>query len=302
MAFFTHDGQRLSYTVYGEGPRVTVLLPGLLFSQRMHVPMATSLADLGNRVVTLDLLGHGQSDRPRDMRRYGMDLFAQQTVALLDHLEIDQAVVGGTSLGANTTLAVASAAPERLRGMLIEMPVLDNALLGCAIAFTPLMIALTFGEPVMQVVSLAARAVPRDRLPLMGDILLDWVRQDPGPGAAVIQGLFFGRVAPPAAERRTFEAPTLVIGHPRDPIHPFSDADGLAREMPNARLLDANSIIELRLWPERLTEEIASFIDDCWRPRRAQGEGRSRRRAPAAGRTNGAGTRRSAAPRRTKRT
>jgi pimeloyl-ACP methyl ester carboxylesterase len=279
MALFRHDGQRLAYTVYGEGPRVTVLLPGMLLSQRMHVPLATELAERGNRVVTLDLLGHGASDRPQDMRRYSMDLFAEQTVALLDHLEIDQAVVGGTSLGANTTLCVASMAPERLRGMLIEMPVLDNALLGCAIAFTPLLIALTFGEPVMRLVSLAARAVPRDRLPLMADVVLDWLRQDPAPGAAVMQGLFFGRVAPPSSERARFEAPTLVIGHPRDPIHPFSDADGLAHEMPNARLLDANSIIELRLWPERLTGEIATFIDDCWRLRHARPDGGPRRRA-----------------------
>ena len=51
-------------------------------------------------------------------------------VALLDHLEIDEAVVDGTSLGANTTLEVAALAPERLRGMVLEMPVLDNALLG----------------------------------------------------------------------------------------------------------------------------------------------------------------------------
>jgi pimeloyl-ACP methyl ester carboxylesterase len=281
MAFFRHDGQRLAYNVYGEGPRVTVLLPGMLLSQRMHLPLATELAERGNRVVTFDLLGHGASDRPRDMRRYSMDLFADQTLALLDHLEIDQAVIGGTSLGANVTLCVASHAPERLRGMLIEMPVLDNALLGCAIAFTPLMIALTFGEPVMRVLQLAARAVPRDRLPLMADILLDWLRQDPAPGAAVIQGLFFGRVAPPSSERAGFEAPTLVIGHPRDPIHPFSDADGLAREMPNARLLDANSIIELRLWPERLTGEIAAFVDGCWKPRHARPDGGPRRRTPA---------------------
>ena len=278
MAFFRHDGRRLAYTVYGEGPRVTVLLPGMLLSQRMHVPLATELAERGNRVVTLDLLGHGASDRPQDMRCYTMDRFAEQTVALLDHLEIDQAVVGGTSLGANTSLCVASIAPERLRGMLIEMPVLDNALLACAIAFAPLLVALTFGERVMRLVSLGARAVPRDRLPFMADVMLDSLRQDPAPSAAVLQGLFFGRVAPPSAERMRFEAPTLVIGHPRDPIHPFSDADGLAHEMPNARLLDANSIIELRLAPERLTGEIATFIDGCWKPRRARPDGGPRRR------------------------
>jgi len=266
MPFFEHEGHRLAYTVYGEGPRTTVLLPGLLLSQRMHVPLARELTECGNRVVTFDFLGHGRSDRPRDMRAYGMDRFAAQTVGLLDHLELDQAAVLGTSLGANVALNVAEQAPERLRGMVIEMPVLDNALLGCAIAFTPLMVALTFGEPVMRLLGAAARAVPSETVPYWADIALDWVRQDPGPSAAVIQGLFFGRTAPPSEVRRTLRTPTLVIGHPRDPVHPFSDADALAREMPNARLIDANSIIELRIWPERLTGEIAGFIDECWKP------------------------------------
>jgi len=269
MPYFKHDGHRLAYTVYGEGPRTTVLLPGLLFSQRMHLPLARELAERGNRVITLDLLGHGKSARPRDMRVYGMEQFAQQTIGLLDHLDIEDAVVGGTSLGANVTLSVASIAPERLRGMIIEMPVLDNALLGCAIAFTPLMVALTFGEPVMKIVQAGARAVPSRRLPFWGDVMLDWVRQDPAPSAAVIQGLFFGRTAPPQSERETFETPALVIGHPRDPVHPFSDADALARELPNGRLIDASSFFEMRLAPERLTDEFAAFIDECWKPRRA---------------------------------
>jgi pimeloyl-ACP methyl ester carboxylesterase len=269
MPYFKHDGHRLAYTVYGEGPRTTVLLPGLLFSQRMHIPLAQELAERGNRVVTLDLLGHGKSARPNDMRVYGMEQFAQQTIGLLDHLDIEDAVVGGTSLGANVTLSVASIAPERLRGMIIEMPVLDNALLGCAIAFTPLMVALTFGEPVMKIVQAGARAVPSRGLPFWGDVMLDWVRQDPAPSAAVIQGLFFGRTAPPQSERETFETPALVIGHPRDPVHPFSDADALARELPNGRLVDASSFFEMRLAPERLTDEFAAFIDECWKPRRA---------------------------------
>jgi pimeloyl-ACP methyl ester carboxylesterase len=191
-------------------------------------------------------------------------------VALLDHLEIDEAVVMGTSLGANTTLEVASLAPDRLRGMVIEMPVLDNALLGCAVAFTPLMLGLTFGAPVARAMARAARLVPARKLPWQVDILIDWIRQDPEPSAAVIQGLFFGRVAPHRTERRSFEAPTLVIGHRHDIIHPFSDAGMLADELPNGRLLQANSIVELRLAPARLTGEIAAFLDECWRPRAAK--------------------------------
>ena len=54
---------------------------------------------------------------------------------------------------------------------------------------------------------------------------------------------------------------TLVIGHYRDPIHPFSDSDMIVRELPNARLLQASSVLELRLTPERLTNEIVEFIE-----------------------------------------
>lgn len=272
---FHHEGHRLAYALYGEGPRVTVLLHGLLLSQRMHEPLARSLAARGNRVVTLDLLGHGLSDRPADMSSYSMTLFAREVVALLDHLGLDEAVVMGTSLGANTTLEVAAAAPQRLRGMIVEMPVLDGALLACALAFTPLMVALSFGAPVMRLVQRGARRVPR--LPWMADILVDLVRQDPAPGAAVLEGIFFGRVAPHRSERRTLTTPTLVIGHHRDPVHPFSDAGVLAAELPNARLLEASSIIELRIAPERLTGEIADFIDECWLPQPAA----RRRRASA---------------------
>jgi pimeloyl-ACP methyl ester carboxylesterase len=267
---FLFEGRELAYRVYGDGPRVTLLLHGLLLSQRMHVPLARALADRGNRVVTLDLLGHGQSERPPEMWRYGMSIFAHQVVGLLDHLGIDEAVVGGTSLGANTTLEVASIASERLRGMVVEMPVLDNALLACAVAFTPLLIALTVGEPVMKGLARLTRLVPEDRVPWAANVLLDTVRQDPAPSAAVLQGLFSGRTAPHRSERRTFTAPTLVIGHHRDPVHPLSDAGLLAEELPNSALLEASSIIELRIAPDRLTDEIASFIEECWRPRTAQ--------------------------------
>jgi pimeloyl-ACP methyl ester carboxylesterase len=269
MASFVFDGQRLAYTVYGDGRRTTVLLPGLLLSQKMQAPLARRLAGRGSRVVTLDPLGHGESDRPRELWRYSMFSFAAQTVALLDHLELDQAIVGGTSLGANITLEVASQAPERVRGMVVEMPVLDNAIPACGAAFTPLLFALKFGEPAMRALARGARAVPRRPLPLLLGIGLDWISQDPAPSAAVLGGILYGRVAPDHNERRTFDAPALVIGHSRDPVHPFSDAGMLASELPNGRLLRASSILELRLRPERLTRKIAAFVDECWdEPRR----------------------------------
>lgn len=320
MPFFRFEGQRIAYSEFGGGPaevtsnggrgrraasaqasqRPLILLHGLLLSQEMHRPLAEALAERGNHVITVDLLGHGRSDRPRDMWRYSMALYGEQVVALMDHLRIDRAAVMGTSLGANAALEIAAARPERLQGLVIEMPVLDNGLLGSALAFTPLLVSLTFGEPVMKLVARVARAVPRGLLPHYGNVMLDVFRQDPGPGGALLQGLFFGRIAPPRSERRTFRAPTLILGHQRDPVHPFSDAGMLAKEMPNARLLEADSLVELRMQPDRLTNEIASFLDGLWRPSPSK---RARRtsaspRAAAAVKTAGGGTR---APRRSKR-
>src|SRR5215216_3374885 len=230
---FDLEGHRLVFDEYGSGPRVVVLLPGLLFSRKMHRPLAETLSERGHRVLCLDLLGHGDSDRPPEMQNYSMTGFGRQAIALLDHVGVEQAVIGGTSLGANATLEAAAAAPERARGLLIEMPVLDNALLGCALTFTPLLVGLTFGAPVARLLGRGARAVPR--------------------------GAF-------------------LIGDYRDPIHPFSDSDMLVREMPNARLLQASSILELRLTPERLTNEIVVFIEQCFRARARRN---GRRRAPS---------------------
>ncbi|MEA2441556.1 MAG: hypothetical protein QOH76_2980 [Thermoleophilaceae bacterium] len=278
---FTHDGHRLVYSDYGSGTRPFVLLPGLLLPRSMHDPLARALAERGNRVITLDLLGHGESDRPSDMWRYSMSLLAENVVALLDHLELDEAVVGGTSLGANVTLEACVLAPERVRGAVVEMPVLDNALLGCAVAFAPLLIYLTVGLPLARVVSGAVRLLPRTPSQLL-NVGRDWLAQDPQPSGAVLQGLFFGRVAPPRSERSRLETRALVIGHPRDPIHPFSDADMLVREMRHSRMIEASSILELRINPARLTGEIGRFLDECWSEPASASPRNTRRRRRAA--------------------
>jgi pimeloyl-ACP methyl ester carboxylesterase len=277
---FIHEGHRLVYDDFNpDGERPVLLLPGLLLSRKMHRPLAEELASRGHRVLCLDLLGHGDSDRPPEMPNYSMTIFGEQSIALLDHLEIDQALIGGTSLGANVTLEAAVLAPERAKGLLIEMPVLDNALVGCAIAFAPLLVGLTLGAPIARLGARLASVVPRPGW-YLGEVLLDWVSQDPKPSASVLQGLFFGRVAPPSSERRQLDQKALVIGHPRDPVHPFSDSDMLLRELPAARLVEANSILELRISPERLTGEIVRFAAECWEGE-AAAPGRARKPSPA---------------------
>jgi pimeloyl-ACP methyl ester carboxylesterase len=260
---------RLEYTEYGGGDAWVVLLHGQLMPRRMQQPLARALAAEGLHVVTLDLLGHGRSDRPADPHLYSMTAWAEQVIALLDHLGAAQAVVGGTSLGANVSLEVAVLAPERVRGLIVEMPVLNNAIEAGIVAFAPLMFAARFLPFTVAGVRLLTRPIPRGIVPFWVGIGLDTCDQRPDSLAAVVHGLFFGRVAPPSRQRRGITAPALVVGHPRDPIHPAADAAMLAEEMPDATFVRARSILEWRLRPDRLNRAAADFALGCWKaPRR----------------------------------
>jgi len=272
VSHFFFEGSRLEYTEYGSkigsGDRLVVLLHGQLMPRTMHDPLARRIAATGYRVITLDLLGHGRSDRPTDATRYSMTAFAHQVVGLLDHLGVEQAVIGGTSLGANVSLEVAFIEPTRVKGMILEMPVLDNAVEAGIIVFAPL---IFFGRVTPWAVSLlrqASNAVPRHLVPFWAGVWLDTLAQEPAAMAATVHGIFFGRIAPSSRFRKTLEQPAVVIGHPNDPIHPAADAAMLAEELPNAEFVAAESIVEWRARPDRITELVLEFLDGLWPSRR----------------------------------
>jgi pimeloyl-ACP methyl ester carboxylesterase len=266
-ATFTHRGRRIGYAEHGSGPRPIVLVHGLLMDSRMYAKLAPMLASHGQRVIAVDMLGHGMSAQPHAMTEYSMPQFGRDVIALLDHLELTQAVVCGTSLGANVALEAACVAPSRIRALVLEMPVLENALPAAAAAFVPLALALRASQRLMGAVAAVTRRIPRTHF--LVDIMIDFVRRDPAASLAVLDGLLFGRVAPPIDERRALVQPTLVIGHTSDPIHPFSDADRTARDLPHARLVTASSMLEWRLRPTRLDRELMDFLDEVWHPQRA---------------------------------
>nr|MDQ3958559.1 alpha/beta hydrolase [Actinomycetota bacterium] len=80
----------------------------------------------------------------------------------------------------------------------------------------------------------------------------------------VLHGLLTGRLAPHPSDREKIDAPALIIGHPRDILHPFSDAEALNRELRDSELVRATSFFELRYPPNRLSDRIADFLDEVW--------------------------------------
>lgn len=260
---FEWDRYRLSYEVHGQGPRVVVYMNGLLLDAGINRMLAEALAARGNRVVLLDLLGHGLSDKPHHAAAYRMDLYARQVLALLDHLGVERAVLGGPSLAANVSLLVAAAAPERIQGLVIEMPVLEWAVPSTAAAFVPFLILLRYARPLARMATSVLRRAPRTGFgPL--DSVMNAMSLRPEEMGAILHGVLMGPVAPTYDERLAIVTPTLVVGHGLDLIHPFSDAANLAEQLPNSRLVRARSVLELRVAPRRLSVEIADFLDEVW--------------------------------------
>ena len=254
---------RLNYEVYGSGDRVLVWLHGLLLDASLSRSLARTLAAQGNRVILLDLLGHGRSDKPRHASPHRMDLYAEQVVCLLDELALDQVVLGGVSLGTNVSLLTTVQAPERVRGLILEMPVLERAVPAAALVFLPLLLEAHYARPALRLFSRAVSRLPATRFGAL-DSLIGAVASDPDEIAAVLHGVLLGPIAPTVEQRRSITAPALVLGHGIDLIHSLGDAQHLARQLPDARLIRTRTFAELWVQPARLTAEITEFLDRVW--------------------------------------
>ncbi len=258
---FRWGDYELAYEIHGDAGVPCVLLHGLLLDSLVNRSLAGRFVTQGYRVILLDLLGHGESDKPTDPRELRVDFFADQTLALLDHLGIEKALVGGVSLGAITALQVAAKAPERCLGLFIEMPVMEWSTMFAALLLVPLITLVDYGSFIVRPFARLVRRIPRPNIDLVASIL-NATSAEPEVITAVLHGILVGPVVPPAARRRQLAMPTLVIGHRGDRLHAHRDAAELAKEMPNARLLETRWIGELRVTPDRLWPKIRVFLNE----------------------------------------
>ena len=75
---------------------------------------------LGQRVIAIDLVGHGGSEAPRDAADYGIDGQAEAVRQALDALGVRRAVLVGHSMGGLVAIAVAEQDPERVERVAIS--------------------------------------------------------------------------------------------------------------------------------------------------------------------------------------
>jgi pimeloyl-ACP methyl ester carboxylesterase len=110
------NGQRIYFEDSGGGGAPVILAHGFLMDREMFAPQVAALAP-EFRVVTWDERGFGLTEFDGEPFTYWDS--ARDCLALLDHLSIERAVVGGMSQGGFISLRAALTAPERVRALVL---------------------------------------------------------------------------------------------------------------------------------------------------------------------------------------
>jgi pimeloyl-ACP methyl ester carboxylesterase len=111
------NGITLYYVEHGSGYPV-VFTHGYSASTRMWAPQTQPLSQR-YRFITWDIRGHGQTDSPADQAQYSEALAVEDERELLQQLGVEQAVIGGLSLGGYLSLAFALSHPEMVRALIL---------------------------------------------------------------------------------------------------------------------------------------------------------------------------------------
>jgi pimeloyl-ACP methyl ester carboxylesterase len=119
MATIARNGIRLAYDDRGAGEPVMVFVHGWTCDRSFFAPQAKHFARR-HRVVSVDLRGHGESDKPNEP--YPIGAYADDIAHLIDQLGLGKVVAVGHSSGALTVLQLAASHPHRVAAIVMVEP------------------------------------------------------------------------------------------------------------------------------------------------------------------------------------
>jgi pimeloyl-ACP methyl ester carboxylesterase/predicted glycosyltransferase len=249
--FIERDGMRLFYEVYGDGEETIFLLPTWSFLHSRLWKMQIHYFARHFRVLVMDGLGNGRSDRCKDPKRYRAVEFARDSLAVMDATETKRAVMASWSRGAQYLLELTRLAPERVAGAVFIGPLFPYTLSVQSLLMHPLSHSFALRRPLpvyrwwsrMSPVHwqrdypefaewFVSRALPEAHSPKAIEDGVGWALEtDPETLAAT--AFSFSEIP---RDRRTLgqlaknlDCPVLVVSGDHDKIVPSRDAHALAR-------------------------------------------------------------------------
>ena len=266
---FAHiNGHRLRYHLAGDGPLV-VFGHGIMGNIEQVTPEGVDLSAVHARVqlLTYDARGHGQSHGPEDSAEYTWQSLGEDMSALIEHAGETSAIVGGASMGAATALWMAVEQPERVRALAILMPPplggpdFQTQEEKNAIATLEILSMAVQATGIEQTIAFAKNLPGFADNPEAAAERAAWLRaQNPLTLKYAVPGLVKSPFHHPDDYAR-ISAPTIVVAHEGDPLHPVRAAHLLAEKIPNCELVIAPQPGHWTTHPDEFLAEMLRWLD-----------------------------------------
>lgn len=260
--FITRDGCTLAYEDRGTG--IPVLWQHGLGADR-HQPAEVFPELPGLRRLTLECRGHGDSELG-DPARLSIAQFADDALALLDHLQIHTFIAGGISLGAALSLRLAALASARIRSLILARPAW--VLAPAPPTMRPYLLIAdllrTHGAKEGLRLSRAAEllqtvaAVSPDNATSLRSF---FTRNDKASTLELLSRLPNDGPGLTAEQLAAIHIPTLIIANEQDYVHPLVYAEELNHLLPQATLrVICSKTIDPALYRAQFRETLATFL------------------------------------------
>ncbi|MEO8539825.1 MAG: alpha/beta hydrolase [bacterium] len=261
------NGHSLRYRMAGDGPLV-VFAHGLMGSIEQVLPPGLDFSDIHNRVrlLTYDARGHGRSGGPEDHAQYTWETLGRDMAGFIAHAGEESAIIGGASMGAATALWVAVEQPQRVKALALLMPPplggpeFQRPDEKNAIAFLEMLSMAIQASGIEQTIAFAKNLPGFAATPAEVEERANWLRsQNPLTLMYAIRGLVQAPFHQPDDYRR-ITAPTIVVAHEGDGLHPVRAAQLLAETIPNCELIVAPQPGYWTAHPAEFLAEMVRFL------------------------------------------
>jgi sugar phosphate isomerase/epimerase/pimeloyl-ACP methyl ester carboxylesterase len=220
----------------------------------------------GIRLISLDCRAHGRTRPVGPPEKISLAAFADDLLALMEHLRIDKAVVGGISMGAAVALNFALRHPKRLLGLVLQRPAWldgprrDNVAVFTAIAALLRQHGAEKGLALFKQSEIYQQALAESHA-TASSLASQFVH--PRAEETVVRLEKIPLDAPPSDRRqwRAIAVPVLVLANGRDAIHPLEYGVTLAREIPGAQFKELTpKSVSLHLHQEETQRFLEDFL------------------------------------------
>ncbi|HNC83389.1 MAG TPA: alpha/beta fold hydrolase [Nitrospira sp.] len=259
--FFQTQDIRLAYDDRGSGVPL-VFLHAFPLNRSMWAPQVAALSTQF-RTIALDFRGHGESDAP--LWSFSLEQYADDVAALLDHLNIPQAVLVGLSMGGYVSLAFSKKYGDRLRALVLaDTRAQEDSPEGKRGRFHLAQTAYTQGTEAVantMLPKLLGATSLKNKSELVEQIRRT-IKHTPVSGI-LVDLMAMAERSDSVAHLTAISCPTLVVIGDEDHTTSLVDAQIMASHIPNARLavIPAAGHLSNCEQPELFNDLLRGFVE-----------------------------------------